>query len=105
MTVRCRSARALLIAAFVRVGRNGWPVSAGGVDDGAEPGTIGVMAGGGGGTGTGRLAGPASPFLLGRSPFREGRSPPFREARSPLREARSPLRAARSPLRAARSPF
>src|SRR5689334_16728787 len=66
MTVRWRSARALLMAALVRVGRNGWPLSAGGTDDGREPGTIGVMPGGGGGTETGRLAGPGSGVRLGR---------------------------------------
>src|SRR3954449_7488095 len=57
MTVRCRSARALLIAALVKVGRNGCPFSTGGAGL-REPGTIGVMPGGGGGTDTGRLPGP-----------------------------------------------
>src|SRR3954468_18203398 len=66
MTVRCRSARALIIAAFVSVGRNGCPASAGGTEDGREPGTIGVIPGGGGGTETGRLDGPGLAVRLGR---------------------------------------
>src|SRR4051812_26792273 len=64
MTVRCRSARALLIAALVSVGRNGWPASAGGT--GRAPGTIGVIPGGGGGTETGRLPGPVAGVRVGR---------------------------------------
>ena len=55
MIERWRSARALLIAALVMVGWKGLPASTGGT--GRDPGTIGVMPGGGGGTDTGRLPG------------------------------------------------
>src|SRR3954452_13688283 len=66
MTVRWRSAQALLMAAFVSVGRNGSPTSAGGtVLRGV--GTIGEMpGGGGGGADTGRLVGGVLTGRLGR---------------------------------------
>src|SRR6185312_7991905 len=70
MTVRCRSARAWLIAAVVRVGRNGSPASAGGT----VPRWVGAMGvipgGGGGGDETGRLVGPS--IRLGMGSARPG---------------------------------
>ncbi|SCG34286.1 hypothetical protein GA0070619_0010 [Micromonospora zamorensis] len=70
MTVRCRSAPRVVIAAVVSVGRNGSPASAGGTMPRCA-GAIGVIpGGGGGGEETGRLVGPS--IRLGAGSARPG---------------------------------